>query len=119
MRFYWVFEGLTALRLPRGFAWPAKRCGIIVALGFYPRPFGNDAIGGSFQAQRAMPRSRHAGPASGIAGKIKAVRMAPMVIADLFFFDLHQPADLAISLLLGALRLANPIHHCEKNPALC
>ena len=44
--------------------------------------------------------------------------MAPMVIADLFFFDLHQPADLAISLLLGALRLANPIHHCEKNPAL-
>jgi hypothetical protein len=32
--------------------------------------------------------------------------MAPIVIADLFFFDLRQPADLAISLLLGALRLA-------------
>ena len=29
---------------------------------FYPRPFGNDAIGGSFQAPRAVPRSCHARP---------------------------------------------------------
>jgi hypothetical protein len=43
-----------------------------------------------------------------------------MVIADLFSMEHRQPADgLAISLLLCALRLANPPHHCEKNPALC
>jgi hypothetical protein len=62
-------------------------------------------------------------PAVNIAADIRESERnasARVAIAELFSLAHGQAADvLAISWLLCALGLANPPHHCEKNPALC